>query len=311
MFTSGHSLHLLRCPTANWCTEAKAVCSRWIPGSLLNAAILGLNLDSRDIVGAWICQLCCIHSKLQGCSNNNRKCKIKMPALTAKPLFLYRPHSCQCWCWCVLHRRGNEHLHSVCLLNCPSLFLSFLFSLALRGNLILMATPPALRWVKDRPRCWSPPPAQAPRAAGHCLPGAPWHRRKATGHPKSLMVSGISHTWELKSGLKGEIVKEKLLPVMWPGCILKWCLHFGGFTPFGCPVLHIPFFFTHWLNHNISFGWVASKHIQFAARHYQTQCFWDTWGSSTSHPACGVVSTVRLLRPWGVFSSLRHICDIN
>lgn len=203
MFTSGHSLHLLRCPTANWCTEAKAVCSRWIPGSLLNAAILGLNLDSRDIVGAWICQLCCIHSKLQGCSNNNRKCKIKMPALTAKPLFLYRPHSCQCWCWCVLHRRGNEHLHSVCLLNCPSLFLSFLFSLALRGNLILMATPPALRWVKDRPRCWSPPPAQAPRAAGHCLPGAPWHQRKATGHPKSLMVSGISHTWGAEIRVEG------------------------------------------------------------------------------------------------------------
>lgn len=84
-------------------------------------------------------------------------------------------------------------------------FSSFLvlFSLALRGSLILMATPPALRWVKDGPRCWSPPPAQAPRVAGHCLPGAPWHQRKATGHPKSWTVSGISHTWGAEVRVEG------------------------------------------------------------------------------------------------------------
>jgi len=81
---------------------------------LLSTAIVGLNLGSRDVTGAWMCQLCFIHSKLQGCSNNNKKKAKSRCQLGLQNLFLCRRR----------HRRGNEHLHSLCLLNCPSLFLS-------------------------------------------------------------------------------------------------------------------------------------------------------------------------------------------
>lgn len=86
VFTSGHSLHLLCCANGSLMYWSQR-CLQQV-NSLLSTAIVGLNLGSRDVTGAWMCQLCFIHSKLQGCSNNNKKSKIKMPARTAKPISL-------------------------------------------------------------------------------------------------------------------------------------------------------------------------------------------------------------------------------
>lgn len=86
MFTSGHSLHLLCCANGSLMYWSQR-CLQQV-NSLLSTAIVGLNLGCRDVTGAWMCQLCFIHSKLQGCSNNNKKSKIKMPARTAKPISL-------------------------------------------------------------------------------------------------------------------------------------------------------------------------------------------------------------------------------
>lgn len=116
-------------------------------------------------------------------------------------------------------------------------FLSILpfYPVALSWSLILTATHQTQKWAKDRPRCWSNPPARALSRGGHRSPGALWHWRNAPKHPKLLMVrvptwgcsSGLF--WGIKSGVGGAEAVACSVPRLY---LLKMSL-FGGLLPFG------------------------------------------------------------------------------